>query len=222
MRQIFLMLQKAGCILLMYWFLASMPVFGQMSYHEAIENGLKFQMQADSIIRLSEAQTVSLLSASESEKNRIRNSVREYETQAAAYQTMANEQFQHAVMLEETHSEIVINWESEFAILPKSPYSESNPVPIDMPLPDGVAYKIQMGAYSRPLQTNTFKGLTPVSGEKLENGVIKYYVGLFSLYADADDALRKVRTYGFKDAYIVAFYNKKPVNTERAKQLERP
>ena len=110
--------------------------------------------------------------------------------------------------------------ESEFVILSKSPYSVANPIPVDHPLPDGVAYKIQLGAFSKPVSVTAFKGLTPLSGEKLPNGVTKYYVGLFRRFADADDALRKVHEYGFKDAYIVAFYNHKIINPERAKQLE--
>ncbi len=110
--------------------------------------------------------------------------------------------------------------DEEFAILAKSPYSESNPIPVDQSLPEGVVYKIQLGAFSKPLAANTFKGLTPVSGEKLANGITKYYVGTFRKYDRADTALRKVHEYGYKDAYIVAFYNQKIINPERAKQLE--
>jgi hypothetical protein len=205
----------------MYWMLANLSLFAQTSFREAVENGLKFQVQADSILRLSEAGAAELAVAFESDKIRIRNTIREYYAQAATYQTMANEQFNHAASFKEvTMQEIAVYRESEFDILSQSPYSTNNPVPLDQPLPDGVAYKIQLGAYGRPLQANTFKGLTPISGEKMENGVTKYYVGLFRLYSDAYEALHKVREYGFKDAYIVAFYNKKPVNNERAKQLE--
>ena len=104
--------------------------------------------------------------------------------------------------------------------MPQSPYSETNPIPIDNPLPDGVVYKIQLGAFSKPLATNTFKGLSPISGERLPSGITKYYVGLFRRFADAEDALRKVHEYGFKESYIIAFYNSKTINPERAKQLE--
>ncbi len=108
----------------------------------------------------------------------------------------------------------------EFAILARSPYSADNPIPVDAVLPDGTAYKIQLGAFGKPLQPNTFKGLTPISAEKLPGGVTKYFVGMFRKFSDADDALRKVHEYGYKDAYIVAFYNKKVISPERAKQLE--
>ncbi len=108
----------------------------------------------------------------------------------------------------------------EFAILAKSPYSPANPIPVDQPLPDGVVYKIQLGAFGKTVPVNIFKGLTPISGEKTASGVTKYYTGFFRQYENADAALRKVHEYGYKEAYIVAFYNKKAIAPDRAKQLE--
>jgi hypothetical protein len=225
--------------------LANLEVCGQASYQEAVSQGLRFQVQADSMQRLVEAQILALATAPESKKNGIKIAIRDYDAQAVALQKKANEWFAQVVVFEGATvavsnaasivepvdsvvvSEVALNKtepqsipEPGFAILSKSPYSSVNPVPIDEPLPDGVAYKIQLGAFSKPLPVNTFKGLTPLSGEKLANGVIKYYVGLFRRFTDAGDALRKVHEYGLKDAYIVAFYNRKIINPERAKQLE--
>ncbi len=109
----------------------------------------------------------------------------------------------------------------DFAILANSPYSTSNPIPVDVALPEGVTYKIQLGAFSKPVAANAFKGLTPISKEPLPNGVTKYYVGVFRQHVNADVALRKVHEYGYKDAFIVAFYNKKVITLDRAKQLEK-
>ena len=230
-----------GCLL------TGLSVYGQSAYREAITQGLRFQMQADSIQRLAEAQVMALAQVSEPQKNGVKNVIQGYESQAAALQKQADEWFARAVAFEEktpvnTAAENVSETDnaieiietadvskndetrcvpkSEFAILPKSPYTATNPVPVDEPLPDGVAYKIQLGAFSKPISPNTFKGLMPLSGEKLANGITKYYVGLFLRFSDADDALRKVREYGFKDAFIVAFYNRKTINPERVKQLE--
>ena len=234
--------------LFIYGMLISLSVNGQSTYREAITQGLRFQIQADSIQRIVETQVMALTKASEPQKNEIKNTIRDYEAQAAVLQKRANDCFAQAATSEsnapvqtvvkdvakmEDPIEIAESTEvsksiepkstpkSEFAILPKSPYSVANPVPVDEPLPDGVAYKIQLGAFSKPVSTNTFKGLTPLSGEKLANGITKYYVGLFLRFADAADALRKVHEYGFKDAFIIAFYNQKTINPERAKQLER-
>ena len=223
--------------------LLNITVFGQTSLREAVMQGLRFQFQADSIKRLSEVQTVALSSASESEKKSIRLAIREYDAKYIDLQKMAVEKFKLAAQFDEayimlpsgnkeptvmnekdtSYIEILENKVGNiynFEILSKSPYSDINPIPIDEPLPDRIVYKIQLGAYGRALPLNNFKGLSPISAEKLENGVTKYYVGLFSLYSDADDALRKVRIYGFNDAYIVAFHNGKPISVERAKQLE--
>ena len=200
-------MRKAGFILILFWIQSEMDVFAQTEWREAITQGLYFQAQADSMQRLIQAKLLT----------------RDDEAQAAVLQKTANEWFAQAVALENVskeNRETRIICESEFAILNKSPYSASNPIPDSVSLPDGVAYKIQLGAFSKRLPANAFKGLTPISGEKLPNGVTKYYAGLFRCFADAEDALRKMRVYGFKDAFIVAFLNQKIINIERARQLE--
>ena len=243
------MTRKTEYIFCLFWMLVNMEVCGQISYHETVTQGLRFQMQADSVQRLVEAQILALATAPESKKDGIKIALRDDEAMAVALQKKANEWFSEAATFEEkpmpesvvkaelsvetqdtvimaeaeiTHETIEIQnvQKSEFAILPKSPYSAANPIPVDHSLPDGVVYKIQLGAFSKPLPTNAFKGLTPLSGEKLDNGVVKYYAGFFRRFAEAGDALRKVHDYGFKDAYIVAFYNRKTIHIERAKQLE--
>ena len=239
-------MRKAGYIFFLFWMLIRLDVYCQISYHETVSQGLRLQMQTDSMQRLVDAQILVLSSAPESAKNDIRNTIRNHETQTAELQKKANEWFARAAAFEEAFvSEVVDNdvllheisdadtivdakaatepqkvQDFGFTIHPRSLYSPNNPVPINDPLPDGVAYKIQLGAFSKPLPTNTYKGLTPLSSEKMPNGITKYYVGLFRRFADAEDALRKVHEYGFKDAYIVAFYNRMTINTSRAKQLE--
>ena len=239
-------MRKVGYIFLLFLIPIHLKVYCQISYHEMVSQGLRFQIQADSMQRLVEAQMLALSSASEPAKNGMRIVLRNHEAQVTAFQMKANERFAWAVTLEDTSvpkedvnkvllqeisdvdsiAEVKMNPEPqiahnfEFSILSKSPYSSSNPVPIDEPLPNGVAYKIQLGAFSKPLPANTYKGLTPLSGEKLTNGITKYYVGLFRRFADAEDALRKVHEYGFKDAYIVAFFNRVMINPNRARQLE--
>jgi len=212
----------------------NLAVRGQPSYHEAVMQGLRFQIQADSIQRLLEAKTLALAAASNTEKSSIRSSIIEYDIKVMTFQKLADERFTQAIALESQSSNWAVNDISvedvrkekvvvvaaKFSILPNSPYSASNPIPVDEPLPDGTVYKIQLGAFSRPVSPSAFRGLTPISGESLENGIIKYYAGQFGLYPDADEALRKVREYGFKDAYIVAFYNRKTISVERARQLE--
>jgi len=234
---------KAGFIFCFLGMMFDLAAYSQTSWQETVAKALRLQEQADSLQRLAEAQAVVLATASKSQKNSISDALRDFEAQTAAMQKTADEWFARAIALEAPAisadtATIKITSESgaiaeskeipepknirdyEFAILFKSPYSTAHPVPIGEPFPEGVIYRIQLGAFSKPLPANTFKGLTPLSGEKLDNGVTKYYAGQFRRFADAEDALRKVHEYGFKDAFIVAFYNRKPINPLRAKQLE--
>ncbi len=110
----------------------------------------------------------------------------------------------------------------EFKVMAKSPYTSVNQIPLNQPLPDGIIYRIQMGAFSKPVEPERFKGIIPINGETIQNGTVtKYYAGQFSRMADAEKALNKVREYGFRDAYIVSFYNGKSIPINRAKELEK-
>jgi len=212
------MIKSSYILLYVFWILVNFELYGQLSYHEAVTQGLRFQLQADSMQRLVEAQVLALSVAPEAKKNDLKNAIRDHEALTVTLQKKANEWFEQASAFDPPA--ITGEFEPEFAILPKSPYSAANPASVDIPLPDGVVYKIQLGVYSKPLAANAFKGLTPISGEKMDNGVIKYYAGLFRRFADADVALRKVHEYGFREAFIVAFYNRKTINIGRARQLE--
>ena len=192
-------------ILCILFVLINFEVLSQVSYQQILSQGLRFQIQADSLQRLVSTQTAALSTAPQSRVISIMLSIRDNDARAVELQKLANERFAQAERAFEKPSANILPEINEFAIIARSPYSAANPIPIDVPLPVGVAYKIQLGAFSRQLPANSFRGLTPVSGEKLENGVVKYYVGLFSLHSDADDALKKVREYGFTEAFIVAF-----------------
>lgn len=110
---------------------------------------------------------------------------------------------------------------NRFDILRQSPYGIDNPIPLDMALPGGTFYRIQLGAFSSEVEPDAFRGISPITGERiLERGLIKYYAGKFSNYDDASTALSLVRSDGYDDAFIVAWYNGNPVSTQKAKQLE--
>ena len=110
---------------------------------------------------------------------------------------------------------------NRFDILANSPYSSANPIPMDLPLPSGTFFRVQLGAFGAALEPHTFGGMSPITGERLkERGLIKYYAGKFSRYEDASVALPRIRSQGYEDAFIVAWYNGTPVSTQKAKQLE--
>ena len=110
---------------------------------------------------------------------------------------------------------------NRFDVIDHSPYSAAHPVPMDVQLPEGTFYRIQLGVFSSEVEGDLFKGITPITGERVEErGLVRYYAGKFSRYADASWALEVVRAKGFQDAFIVAWYNGKQVPTHTAKQLE--
>ncbi len=71
------------------------------------------------------------------------------------------------------------------------------------------------------MSPGAFGGISPVTGERLKDkGLIKYYAGKFSRYEDASEALPRIQTLGYEDAFIVAWYNGIQLTTQKAKQLE--
>ena len=79
-----------------------------------------------------------------------------------------------------------------------------------------------MGAFSKPIEPDRFKGIVPICGELIKSSsVTKYYAGVFSRNDDAEKALNKVRENGFKDAYIVSYFFGKSIPLSRAKEMEK-
>jgi hypothetical protein len=93
----------------------------------------------------------------------------------------------------------------------KSAYSASRPIPIDEKLPDGLVFKVQMGAFKNVIPQDLFKGISPVSGETTPKGFIRYTAGLFFTCESADQAKKEIRTLGFPDAFVVAFMDGKRI-----------
>jgi hypothetical protein len=235
---------------------SELPVyFGISEYTVAIRNALVFQMQADSLQQVIDANTDSLSLVSSQNKQDLKKAIRDDKALHVLLLKEADEWFSRANKYVGEHQKTVhrkpvadttlhtahhhtshshtghpdpedvveekIKPVSEFKILPSCPYSSNHPIPINSPLPDGVVYKIQLGAYSKPVPVNAFKGLSPISGDKLPSGIVKYYVGLFLSNAEAEKALREVKNYGYKDSFLVAFYNQKNIILNRAMKLEK-
>ena len=93
---------------------------------------------------------------------------------------------------------------------------------IDAAVPAGLIYRIQMGVFSKPVQSTFFKGLSPVAGFTLpQSGSIRYFAGMFRTSSDAGKALVKAKQLGFRDSFITAVLDGKPVSIERAAFLEK-
>jgi hypothetical protein len=109
----------------------------------------------------------------------------------------------------------------EFEILSHTPYNDSNPIPaLPMNIP-GLIYRIQLGVFSKPRETNSFGGIFPLYAEWIEQrGLYKYYAGGFYTSESVSGMLEKVRRNGFPDAFVVAFMDSQPVSTEKAREIE--
>jgi hypothetical protein len=116
---------------------------------------------------------------------------------------------------------VVAELNNGFRILGASPYSKDNPIPLQSKLPEGLIYRIQLGAFSSSLEENAFRGLSPVTAEKTANShVIKYYVGYFSSIGEARKALDDVKKYGYPDAFLVSYYKGDKISVQKARELE--
>jgi tetratricopeptide (TPR) repeat protein len=110
----------------------------------------------------------------------------------------------------------------DFSIDDTAIYSDTNPIPENTKMPSGIVYRIQLGVFSKPVDYKLFGGIQPISIEFLQDKkIIKYYAGLFKYYIEADNSLNKVKEHGFKEAFIVAYFNNRKIPVERAKEVEK-
>lgn len=85
-------------------------------------------------------------------------------------------------------------------------HNKNNPIPLDNRLPAGIVYKIQIGAFTKPIPHNSFRGISPVSGEtRQDSKYIRYFVGLFNTFDAANTALPYIKGSGYQDAFVVAY-----------------
>lgn len=92
---------------------------------------------------------------------------------------------------------------------------------INPEVPPGLIYRIQLAVFRNPVAPSFFKGITPVYGFRIAGSdKTGYYAGMFRRSADARKALQEVKEAGFRDAFIVALADSKPVSSDRAAQLE--
>ena len=111
---------------------------------------------------------------------------------------------------------------NNFKIYNQSPYSAAQTFEYDFRLPAGVFYRIQLAVYKTRLAPDHFKGLSPITTEKIpDKDLIRYFVGKFYRLEDAKSALVKVRAYGHTDAYIIGYYNRTPSTLNKLQELER-
>ena len=111
---------------------------------------------------------------------------------------------------------------NSFSISSRPAYSSDHPFENNFQIPPGVFYRIQMAVYTQEVRWEQFGGIQPITVEKTgEEEVIKYFAGKFSKYSDAASAMSRVRSSGFKDAFIVSYYNAHRMSVEQVREYER-
>lgn len=103
----------------------------------------------------------------------------------------------------------------------ESIYSESNPIPVGVKGPSGLTYRVQVGAFSRPIPQDLFKEFNPVSGEKIgTTGITRYMAGFFNNSETVINARESIRALGYSDAFVVAYCDGERITFGEARRLE--
>ena len=101
-----------------------------------------------------------------------------------------------------------------------SAYNENNPIPHNVGLPTGLIYKVQIAAFRKIVSHDVFKGLAPITSEEAPNSnFIRYMAGIFTDYNPALSARDNIRQMGYRDAFVVAYFNGSRISIARAREL---
>jgi len=99
-------------------------------------------------------------------------------------------------------------------------YSTVKPIPVDQQQPSGLVYKVQVGAFRKPLPPEYFDKFAPISGQKIADGITRYMVGYFTNFTVASSAKGQINGLGYNDAFIVAYCNGERISIGEAKEIE--
>lgn len=102
-----------------------------------------------------------------------------------------------------------------------SPYTVANPIPVDVKNPSGLYYRVQIGAFAKPIPQDLFKQFVPVSGEKINGtNITRYMAGFFNNSTTVVEARDQIRTLGYADAFVVAYCDGERIQFADARQRE--
>ena len=83
-------------------------------------------------------------------------------------------------------------------------------------MPDGLIFKVQIGAFKNPIPQDLFKGIKPITAETTPQGLMRYTAGIFDKFNTANNANSQVTDLGYRDAFVVAFFNGKRISMAEA------
>ena len=97
----------------------------------------------------------------------------------------------------------------------------SQPLPINVPCPDGLVFRVQIGAFRKPVASDRFRDFTPVDGRVLQNGLTVYMAGYFRSSKEALAQQKNIRALGYNDAFVVAYNNCDRLTLGQGRLLEQ-
>jgi len=119
----------------------------------------------------------------------------------------------------ETTTQKVLARVEGLEVLNMSAYSDAKPIPVNAKIPDGLLFRVQIGAFRNPIPNNSFRGLTPVNAETAANGFIRYTAGNFNQIENASAVKNDLNRNGYPDAFVVAFFNGKRISINEALEI---
>jgi tetratricopeptide (TPR) repeat protein len=198
-------------------------------YDKVLSQAMNYQVKADSLNALVSDYKKEYPRLPASKQPEAKSKISEMESKAAEYQKLADEKFGNTDSRSATSTNVVVppsvpdpkKREEIYSLFSVETDLRDQKISIDPDLPEGLVYQIQMGVFSKPLDASFFKGISPVYGYRLAGTeATKYFVGMFRRMADASRSLLMLKQMGFKDSFITAVLDSKPVSIERASLLE--
>jgi hypothetical protein len=108
-----------------------------------------------------------------------------------------------------------------FAIVKKEAVNNAVPLPVNIKNPKGLVYRVQVGAFRKPVPPEFFREFSPVSGDVLANGLTCYMAGYFNNVTAVGDAKNQIRAIGYTDAFVVAYCDGERISFAKARELEQ-
>jgi hypothetical protein len=109
----------------------------------------------------------------------------------------------------------------QFRILKESPYSAEKPFEHAFEMPGGPFYRIQLAAYGNPVAYDFFGGISPITTEVTGQGITRYFAGKFVSFGAAERAISQLRAAGYKDAFVVGYFNGQRMAPDRVLEYEK-
>jgi len=110
--------------------------------------------------------------------------------------------------------------ESGFEVEMNAAKIQNNELAVDTKVPTGLMFRVQIGAFSKPVAKDVFQEFNPVTGEKRSNGLIVYMAGFFAKSAGANDAQKTIRSLGYTDAFVVAYCDGERIPLIEGRKME--